>query len=162
MKKTVYILSGISGSGKSTWVRKSKLESVSTDELVEEYGQEHGYDYTQAFNEIQKLKLFGTLNSIFYDNIVDKLNTGKNFAIDRTSLNSRTRKELIEFIRTNNGDINVVVVYFDIDKDTIIKRLKSREEETGKGIPDFVIDKQFENQEKPDDEEGYDAVIIVQ
>ena len=57
MKKTVYILSGISGSGKSTWVRKSKLESVSTDELVEEYGQEHGYDYTQAFNEIQKLKL---------------------------------------------------------------------------------------------------------
>ena len=56
----------------------------------------------------------------------------------------------------------MVVVYFDIDKDTIIKRLKLREEETGKGIPDFVIDKQFENQEKPDDEEGYDAVILVQ
>ena len=71
MKQIVYILSGVSGSGKSTYIKNHNLCSVSTDELVEEYARENNFNYTQAFDEIQNKKLFGSLNSIFFDNIID-------------------------------------------------------------------------------------------
>ena len=161
MKQTVYILSGVSGSGKSTYIKNHNLCSVSTDELVEEYARENNFNYTQAFDEIQNKKLFGTLNSIFYDNIVDLVNSGKDFAIDRTSLNSWTRKSLVDLVKSNSTDVKVKVVYFDIPKDVILKRLADREVKTGKGIPDFVIEKQFESFEKPTDVEGYDLLEVV-
>ncbi len=162
MKQTVYITSGVSGSGKSTYIKNHKLDSVSTDELVEDYGREHGFNYTQAFEEIQKKKLFGTINSIFYDNIIDNLNTGKDFVIDRTSLNAFTRKSLIDLIKSNSTDTDIVVVYFDISKDVVLKRLADREAKTGKGIPEDVIEKQFENFEEPTNDEGYDRLEVVQ
>jgi predicted kinase len=161
MKQTVYILSGVSGSGKSTYIKNHNLCSVSTDELVEEYARENNFNYTQAFDEIQNKKLFGTLNSIFYDNIVDLVNSGKDFAIDRTSLNSWTRKSLVDLVKSNSTDVKVKVVYFDIPKDVIIKRLADREAKTGKSIPKDVIEKQFENFEKPKLDEGFDSVEVV-
>jgi predicted kinase len=160
-QQTVYILSGVSGSGKSTYIKNHNLCSVSTDELVEEYARENNFNYTQAFDEIQTKKLFGTLNSIFFDNIVDLINSGKDFAIDRTSLNAFTRKSLIELVRNNSTECVIKVVYFDVPKDTVIKRLEDREAKTGKGIPDFVVEKQFESFEKPTDVEGYDLLEVV-
>ncbi len=162
MKQTVYITSGVSGSGKSTYIKNHNLDSVSTDELVEDYAKENGFNYTQAFDDIQKKNLFGTFNSIFYDNIIDNLNNGKDFVIDRTSLNAFTRKSLIDLIKSNSTDVEIVVVYFDIPKNTILKRLADREAKTGKGIPEYVIEKQFENFEKPTNDEGYDRLEVVQ
>lgn len=159
--QTVYVLSGVSGSGKSTYINNRKLCSVSTDELVEEYAKENNFNYTEAFDEIQTKNLFGSLNSIFFDNIVDLINSGKDFAIDRTSLNKFTRKSLIDLIKSNSTDAKITVVYFDIPKEIVIKRLNDRKMKTGKEIPDFVIEKQFENFEKPDIEEGYDDLEIV-
>ena len=161
MKQTVYILSGVSGSGKSTYIKNHNLCSVSTDELVEEYARENNFNYTQAFDEIQNKKLFGSLNSIFFDNIIDLINSGKDFAIDRTSLNSFTRKSLIDLVKSNSTDSEIKVVFFDIPKSVILKRLADREAKTGKGIPDFVIEKQFESFEKPTDVEGYDLLEVV-
>lgn len=161
-RQTIYITSGVSGSGKSTYIKNHNLDSVSTDELVEDYAKENGFNYTQAFDDIQKKNLFGTFNSIFYDNIVDNLNNGKDFVIDRTSLNAFTRKSLIDLIKSNSTDVEIVVVYFDIPKDTILKRLADREAKTGKGIPEYVIEKQFENFEKPTNDEGYDRLEVVQ
>ena len=51
---------------------------------------------------------------------------------------------------------------FDIPRETIIKRLKDREAKTGKGIPEDVIDKQFENFTKPTFDEGYDRLEVIQ
>lgn len=162
MTQTVYILSGVSGSGKSTYIKNHNLCSVSTDELVEEYARENNFNYTQAFDEIQNKKLFGTLNSIFYDNIVDLVNSGKDFAIDRTSLNSFTRKSLIDLVKSNSGDSKVKVVFFDIPKDVVLKRLADREAKTGKSIPKDIIEKQFESFEKPNSNEGFDSLEVVQ
>ena len=160
-KQRVYITSGVSGSGKSTYIKNHNLHSVSSDEIVEDYAKENGFNYTEAFDEIQSRKLFGAINSIFFDNIIHSIKSGNDFVIDRTSLNSFTRKSLVELIRTN-GDVEIVVVYFDIPKETIIKRLREREAKTGKGIPDFVIDKQFESFTRPTSEEGYDRLETIQ
>lgn len=162
MKQTVYILSGVSGSGKSTYIKNHNICSVSTDELVEEYARENNFNYTQAFDEIQNKKLFGSLNSIFFDNIIDLINSGKDFAIDRTSLNSFTRKSLIDLVKSNSTDSEIKVVFFDIPKSVILKRLADREAKTGKGIPKDVIEKQFESFEKPNSDEGFDSLEVVQ
>jgi len=160
-KQRVYITSGVSGSGKSTYIKNHNLNSVSSDEIVEDYAEENGFNYTEAFDEIQSRKLFGAINSIFFDNIIHNIKSGNDFVIDRTSLNAFTRKSLVELIRVN-GDVEIVVVYFDIPRETIIKRLREREEKTGKGIPDFVIDKQFESFTRPTFDEGYDRLEIIQ
>ena len=160
-KQRVYITSGVSGSGKSTYIKNHNLNSVSSDEIVEDYAIENGFNYTEAFDEIQSRKLFGAINSIFFDNIIHNIKSGNDFVIDRTSLNAFTRKSLVELIRVN-GDVEIVVVYFDIPRETIIKRLREREEKTGKGIPDFVIDKQFESFTRPTIDEGYDILETVQ
>jgi len=72
-KQRVYITSGVSGSGKSTYIKKHNLDSVSTDEIVENYAKENGFNYTEAFDEIQSRKLFGAINSIFFDNIIHNI-----------------------------------------------------------------------------------------
>ena len=160
-KQRVYITSRVSGSGKSTYIKNHNLNSVSSDEIVEDYAIENGFNYTEAFDEIQSRKLFGAINSIFFDNIIHNIKSGNDFVIDRTSLNAFTRKSLVELIRVN-GDVEIVVVYFDIPKETIIKRLRDREAKTGKGIPDFVIKKQFESFTRPTIDEGYDTLETVQ
>ena len=159
-KQKIYITSGVSGSGKSTYIKNHNLDSVSTDEIVENYAKENGFNYTEAFNKIQSKKLFGAINSIFIDNIIHNIRNGKDFVIDRTSLNQFTRKSLVELIRTY-GDIEIIVIYFNIPKETIIQRLKDRESKTGKGIPKNVIDKQFENFTKPTLKEGFDKIIMI-
>ena len=161
IKQTIYITSGVSGSGKSTYIKNHNLHSVSSDEIVEDYAKENGFNYTEAFDEIQSRKLFGAINSIFFDNIIHNIKSGNDFVIDRTSLNAFTRKSLVELIRVN-GDVEIVVVYFDIPRETIIKRLRDRKTKTGKGIPDFVIDKQFESFTRPTFDEGYDRLEIIQ
>ena len=161
-KQRVYITSGVSGSGKSTYIKNHNLDSVSSDEIVENYAKENGFNYTEAFDKIQSKKLFGAINSIFFDNIIHNIKSGKDFVIDRTSLNSFTRKSLVELIRTNGDNVEIVVVYFDIPKETIIKRLREREAKTGKGIPDFVIDKQFESFTRPTVDEGFDRLETIQ
>ena len=60
-KQRVYITSGVSGSGKSTWIKEKGIDSVSTDELVDDYAKSNGYTYTEAFEEIQSKKLFGNM-----------------------------------------------------------------------------------------------------
>ena len=52
-KQRVYITSGVSGSGKSTYIKNHNLDSVSSDEIVENYAKENGFNYTEAFDEIQ-------------------------------------------------------------------------------------------------------------
>ncbi len=103
IKQTIYITSGVSGSGKSTYIKKHNLHSVSTDEIVENYAKENGFNYTEAFNEIQSKKLFGSINSIFFDYIVHNIKSGKDFVLDRTSLLSFPRTYPFGLNRHNGG-----------------------------------------------------------
>jgi|TARA_R110000824_G_scaffold352292_1_gene539361 predicted kinase len=161
-KQRVYITSGVSGSGKSTWIKEKGIDSVSTDELVDDYAKSNGYTYTEAFEEIQSKKLFGNMNSIFYDNIIHSINSGSDFVIDRTSLNHYTRKSLIDFIRTYTSNAVIIVVIFKVSKKIVLERLEKREKETGKGIPKEVIEKQFESFEEPlYVKEKFDELVIV-
>lgn len=157
----VFILSGVSGSGKSTWARKKNLPICSTDLIIDEFAKKHGLNYTQAFNEIQSRHLFGTITEHFYQNMEKFVKNNLDFAIDRTNINFSVRSNLIQRIKQISPDLSIIVVYFDIPKDVILKRLQNRQNETGKKISDLNISKQFERLQFPKKEEGFDKLIVV-
>ena len=51
----LYVLVGVPGSGKSTWVKNQKWANdcvvVSTDEFVEDYAKECGLTYSEVFDD---------------------------------------------------------------------------------------------------------------
>jgi glycopeptide antibiotics resistance protein len=51
----LYVLIGVPGSGKSTWIKNQKWTDtcviVSTDEFVEEYAKSVGKTYSEVFND---------------------------------------------------------------------------------------------------------------
>ena len=58
---------GISGSGKSTFVKDTVQNICSTDKFVEEIGSERGLNYSESFEFIQAQNKFGEITKRFYN-----------------------------------------------------------------------------------------------
>ena len=58
----VQILVGISGSGKSTYVKDHCIENIcATDKFVENLGKERGLNYSDTFEMLQMNNQFGEI-----------------------------------------------------------------------------------------------------
>jgi predicted kinase len=153
------ILIGVSGSGKSTVINnKFKDEYVcSTDKYVENFAKERELNYSDAFDKIQEDNLFKDFTRLFYIDIETCIKNDVNFVIDRTNLTIGSRKALIntlnEFAEKYDKEIKINGLFFDIPKNVVKERLENRFKETGKSIPEDVIDNQFKVFEKPTSEE---------
>jgi len=159
----VTILIGVSGSGKSTYLKETGLASVSTDKYVDKFADDEGLSYSDAFDKIQELNLFKDYQRLFYIDIEEQIKKDADFAIDRTNLTVGYRKKLINDIREmaerHGKEIEVFGISFDFPVEVIKERLHKREAETGKSIPDFVIDNQIKAFEKPTSDEGYNSLL---
>jgi len=159
------ILAGISGSGKSTYLKETGLASVSTDVYVENFGKDEGLNYSDAFDKIQELHLFKDFQRLFYIDIEANIKGGVDFAIDRTNLTVGYRAKLIadlkELAEKYSQTLIIECISFDLPLPEIKERLKKREAETGKSIPEEVIDNQFKAYEKPTDEEDFDKLVAL-
>ena len=167
------ILIGVSGCGKSTYlketndVRKRRKEvdivQCSTDKYVDKFASDEGLSYAEAFDKIQELNLFKDYQRLFYIDIEEQIKNDVDFAIDRTNLTVGYRKKLINDIRDmadrHGKEVEVFGVSFDLPVNVIKERLKKRLTETGKDIPDFVIDNQIKAFEKPTPEEGFNSLL---
>ena len=174
MSKIVFIkvLIGISGSGKSTYVRdvvKETNEKVcSTDKFVEEHTMsrfdEDGVklSYEQAFNDIQENDMFKVITKKFYDEIEENIKSGDNFIIDRTNLSARARalliKELRELGKKYGKAVVITGIIFNPSTSVILERLKQRIILENKRIPDNVLDDQIKYFEVPTKDEDFDIL----
>jgi predicted kinase len=155
---TVYILVGVPGSGKSTWLHKNQLElnilSLSSDEVINTIGDIFGYNYDEIFNDV-----VGFANRVFLD-FVDKYSTDEtldmNIALDRTNMSKKTRSP---FLKKFKDFRKVAVVFPTPEKEEWDRRLNSR---PGKTIPKYVLESMARNFEMPTLEEGFDEVIVVE
>jgi len=172
----ITVMVGVSGSGKSTYIENNlaRTRVCSTDQYIEQHGQDYGFDnYTDAFEHVQLTDMFRTYNSLFFYDMHKNIFNGINFIVDRTNLTVLSRKTLItylknranrtEFTRSQVDSIPVKIKCIVINStfEQVMKNLQYRKKQTGKTIPDDIIEQQFTSFEMPTLEEGFDEIIEV-
>lgn len=149
----LYVLVGIPGSGKSTWVKNQHWAKdcvvVSTDEFVEDYAKECGQTYSEVFDEYM-----GTAVKLMADKVVRAREAGKDIIWDQTSTTLASRQRKFKMLPDY---YKIAVVFKTPELMELDRRLKSR---PGKNIPWYVIDDMCEqfNTEPPTEEEGFNEI----
>ena len=161
----LYILCGIPGCGKSTWVKKKMNENVlanigtqkwayvSRDEVRFSMIKEED-DYfskeKQVFQEFIN-RICSNLNDAWIENVI----------ADATHLNEVSRDKLINAIRRQrpNEPLNITMVYFDIPLEVCKFRNNKR---SGRAlVPEHVMDKMCAQLEFPKLRKGLERIEIV-
>jgi predicted kinase len=128
---------GISGSGKSTWI-KSQINSntviISPDDIRREL--------TGSVSDQSKNAL---VFEIAHKRVADALNAGKNVIFDATNIKSRDRKSLMDYMKVHvDKPFDGFAKVFSVDPEVAKQRVK-KDIEAGvdrSNVPDWAIDKQ--------------------
>lgn len=130
---------GISGSGKSTWI-KSQQDSntivISPDEIRKELTG-------NISDQSKNAQVF----EIADKRVADALNAGKNVIFDATNIKSRDRKSLMEYMKVHvdmpfEGFAKIFDVSPEIAKQRVKKDVESGIERSN--VPDWAIDRQYQ------------------
>lgn len=150
---TAYILVGVPGSGKSTWIENQKWSKdcavVSTDYHVEQYAKEKGKTYSEVFNDYMS-----TAVELMVSDVHDAMEKQKDIIWDQTSTTISTRAKKIRMLE---GYTKIAVVFNTPKFDELNDRLQKRAL-TGKIIPSHVMASMINGFEHPTLEEGFDQI----
>ena len=154
------MLIGVPGSGKSTYIDELKAQSpardyvvLSTDDVLERLGNEHGWNYRQAYENIPFKKVQAIFNIDFRQAVKDK----KDIIIDQTNLTVKSRARKLNKLPKEYKKIAVV---FNIDADEMKRRLDKRVAEDGKSVPQHILDNMIGYYVPPSRSE-FDEIIEV-
>lgn len=159
----LYVLCGIPGCGKSTWVKNRMKENtsstdqkwvyVSRDEVRFSMVKEEE-DYfskeKQVFDEFVN-RLCGNLSDAWVQNVI----------ADATHVNEISRNKLINAIRRKrpNLPLHITMVYFDIPLE--VCKFRNAKREGRARIPDDVMNKMHSSLQFPQLREGLERIEIV-
>lgn len=153
-KPKAYILVGVPGSGKSTWIRKQVwalgLSVISTDMWVEMEAERLGSTYSEVFKNYMPIAvgLMAAHVQLAFDKKHDLI-------WDQTSVSVKSRRKKFNMLP---GYEMIAIVFPTPDRAELDVRLSGR---FGKHIPKNVVDSMIDNFKMPTIEEGFDEVIIV-
>jgi predicted kinase len=147
----LYMLVGVPGSGKSTWVKNQEWAKdcayISTDTYVEEWAESVGKTYTEVFEEYMPMavtRMVGAVNGA--------RSAGKDIIWDQTSTTIFTRAKKFRML----PEYYAIAVVFRIpEPQELQKRLASR---PGKVIPSEVLDDMIAKWQEPTLEEGFKEI----
>ena len=150
---TAYILVGVPGSGKSTWVKNQKWTNdhviASTDDYVEAYARSVNRTYSEVFEEVMSAAVTQML-----DDVLHAVEEGKDLIWDQTSTTVSTRAKKIKML---DGYTKIAVVFKTPLFDELNDRLQRRAL-TGKVIPSDVMHRMISGFEHPTLDEGFDQI----
>ena len=153
-QKKVFLLSGVPGSGKSTWIIK-QMKAL-TDLLISRDNirfmlVKEDEPYFSRENEV--IEIFN--NAIW--NATNNEDEIENIFIDATHLTKAARAKATFWVNRDNVELNCVC--FKIPKAVCKERNAQR---TGRAcVPETVIDKMFQSFTIPTKEERFDHVYTV-
>jgi len=148
---TAYILIGVPGSGKTTWLRNQDWAKdcayVSTDTWVELEAERQNKTYTEVFEEYMPRAV-----NLMAAQVIDAREQGRDIVWDQTSTTLASRARKFRML----PDYRMVAIVFDTpEKNELQRRLASR---PGKEIPDHVLEKMLSGWEEPTEQEGFDEI----
>lgn len=147
----VYVLVGVPGAGKSTWVENQLWAKdcvyVSSDKLIEEEAERQGLTYNDVFKDYINEAI-----SLMLDQVLAARDEGRDIIWDQTSVSVKSRKKKFQVLPDYE---HIAVVFETPDRVELEKRLASR---PGKSIPWEIVDSMISNFEMPSEEEGFKEV----
>lgn len=151
---TLYMLIGVPGSGKSTWVSNqnwaTKCVYLSSDKFIDDYAESIGKTYNEVFSEYVK-----TATDLLTKRAITT-NVAETDAIwDQTNMSVKSRSSKLKLFPCYK---KIAVVFRTPDDDELARRLASR---PGKHISDAVIKSMINNFQMPTLEEGFDEIWNV-
>ena len=144
-----YILVGVPGSGKSTWISKQPFDwnntvVASTDNYVEREAKRQGKTYSEVFEEYMPTAVKQMMCNV---NFAAAL--GLDIVWDQTSTTVKSRRK--KFVELPNYE-HIAVVFRTPDAQEHARRLNSR---PGKTIPNEIVQDMINRFEMPTLEEGF-------
>lgn len=147
----VYVLVGVPGSGKSTWVDSQDWTKdcvyVSTDLYVEKFARKMGKTYNDVFDDVMKRAIH-----LMMRRVRKAQREGKDIIWDQTNTSVKTRANKFRILPEYEA---IAVVFKTPDATEHARRLASR---PGKHIPDHVVRSMIENLVMPTEEEGFKEI----
>ena len=148
---TVYVLVGVPGSGKSTWIRNQDWAKdcaiVSTDTFVEQEAERQGRTYNEVFHDYMP-----TAVKLMADQVVAARDAGQDIIWDQTSTTVASRRKKFNMLPNYHA---VAVVFPTPEPAELERRLASR---PGKNIPWNVMQGMISGLKMPTEEEGFDEI----
>ena len=149
----LYVLVGVPGSGKSTWVNSQEWAKdcciISTDYWVEEEAKRQGKTYSEVFTDYMPRAV-----ELMAQNVVSAREMGNDIIWDQTSTTELTRAKKIRMLPDY---YKIAVVFRTPEHKELMRRLESRWDD-GKIIPEHVIASMIASWEEPSKEEGFDEI----
>lgn len=149
----LYVLVGVPGSGKSTWVANQQWKNtvfISTDKFIDEYAQSVGKTYSDVFDEYMPNAI-----KMMTAEVIEARRTGKDIVWDQTSTSRGARARKLNMLK---GYEAIAVVFKTPEQKELIRRLGNR---PGKNIPDHVMKQMINNFTMPTRDEGFNKIIVV-
>lgn len=154
MKTKLYLMCGIPGSGKSTYLKTRFIQPpvvVSRDEIRfkmvredEEYFSHEKEVYNEFINQItQELKFF---QEVF---------------VDATHLNEASRTKLLRSLGGNLKDVEVNIIWIKVPLEVALKQNENRKG-TRAYVPETVIRRMASQMTIPTKEEGFEHIYVVE
>ena len=151
---TCYQLSGIPGSGKSTWIANQDWANdcviISTDNHVEDFARAQGKTYSEVFNEYMP-----TAVNLMAQDVIEARKNNKDIIWDQTSTTRASRARKFNMLPNYR---HIAVVFSTPAPQELSRRLNSR---AGKHIPDNVIRKMIDWFDMPYEDEGFEEIWYV-
>lgn len=151
---TILVLSGLPGTGKSTYVQdylKSHPETMvcSTDDYIEAYASGIGMTYDEVF-----FTAIRPATESMWKRFDEAIANDQRIIMDQTNLSRKKRRQILDKVPSHYMKM---AVYFEVpDQAEWEKRLANR---PGKNIPKHIMDSMVQNMQKPHLSEGFNAVL---
>ena len=151
----LYILVGVPGSGKSTWIENNTFTlpcaCISTDKFVDAYAKEVGKTYSEVFDEFMPKAV-----KMMASEVIVARESNRDIVWDQTSTTVKSRARKLNMLPNYHA---IAVVFRTPNPTELARRLASR---PGKNIPPAVLQSMISDWEEPTLEEGFDEIWIVE
>jgi predicted kinase len=152
----LYVLVGVPGSGKSTWHSEQEWMQdaayISTDRYVEEFAKSMGKTYSEVFKEVMPKCV-----EYMTGDVIHAREAEQDIVWDQTSTTIQSRSKKLRMLPNYYA---IAVVFNSIEREELNRRLQSRYD-SGKIIPENVVQDMINNWEEPTLDEGFNEIWYV-